>query len=107
MPLYEQRVYQVQVGEMPAVVKLYQEEGWPAFEAAGLGRHCAGYVISDTGALHRLMHLWKFADDAERRAFWKATYADSAFLAFARQVRPLLLSQEVTLWNGAPWGPEL
>ena len=107
MPLYEQRVYQVRVGEMPAAVKLYQEEGWPAFAQAGLGHHCLGYVISDTGPLHRLMHLWKFADDAERRAFWKTIYADEAFLGFARQIRPLLNGQEVTLWNRAPWGPEL
>ena len=33
MALYEKRTYSVKVGEMPTVLKLYKEEGWPALEA--------------------------------------------------------------------------
>ncbi|MGG7567981.1 NIPSNAP family protein [Rhodovulum sp. DZ06] len=107
MPLYEQRVYQVRTGEMPTAIKLYQDEGWPAFEAAGLADHCMGYFITDTGALHRLVHIWKFEDDVERRAFWEKIYAFPAFIGFAKQIRPLLNSQEVTLMKNAPFGPVL
>ena len=46
-----------------------------------------------------------FADDADRRAFWKGLFADPEFMAFAAQLRPLLQSQENKLMMAAPWGP--
>jgi hypothetical protein len=33
------------------------------------------------------VHLWKFADDADRRRFREAVFADEAFMAFARKLR--------------------
>lgn len=105
MSLYEKRAYAVQVGKMPEVVKLYRDEGFPALKAGGFDAKLVGYFISDTGPLHQLVHLWKFDDDADRRAHWKGVFADAAFMKFAGQLRPLLLSQEVQLLNPAPWGP--
>jgi hypothetical protein len=32
-------------------------------------------------------------------------YADEAFMAFARKLRPLLLAQNNKLLMAAPWGP--
>ena len=103
--LYEERRYSVRVGEMPQVLKLYGEEGWPALKAGGFDAKLVGYFVSDTGPLHQLAHLWKFDDDADRRAHWKRLFSDDAFMAFAVQLRPLLLGQEVQLLNPAPWGP--
>lgn len=105
MPLYERRTYQVQVGQMPEIVRLYTEEAWPAMEAAGLARYCVGYFISDTGGLHQLMHIWRFEDDADRRSYWERLYSDAAFMSAVAKIRPLLLSQENQLLKGAPWGP--
>ena len=103
---YEKRTYDVQVGRMAEVLKLYSEEGWPALEAGGFDRSLVGYFVSDTGRLHQLVHLWKFEDDAGRRDHWKRLFADEAFMAFARQLRPLLLAQDVQLLSPAPWGPK-
>ncbi len=103
--IYEQRTYSVIVGQMAEVQRLYQAEGWPAFEAGGYSRHCIGYFVSDTGELHQLVHLWRFDSDEERRAFWKRLFADEAFMAFARKVRPLVRSQSNQLLVSAPWGP--
>jgi hypothetical protein len=64
-----------------------------------------GYFIGDIGALHQLIHIWKFEDDADRRAFWAALFADEQFMAFAQKVRPLVASQENKLMMAAPWGP--
>ncbi|MFO7855296.1 MAG: NIPSNAP family protein [Paracoccaceae bacterium] len=104
--IYEERRYSVRVGEMPQVLKLYGEEGWPALEAGGFDAKLVGYFVSDTGPLHQLVHLWKFDDDADRRAHWKRLFSDAAFMAFAVKLRPLLLGQEVQLLNPAPWGPK-
>ena len=103
MAIYEMRTYQVQVGKLAAVVDLYKTQGWPA-----LAKHpprLVGYFTGDVGALNELVHLWKFEDDADRRSFWAAVFADPEFLAFAGQLRPHLLKQENKLLLAAPWGP--
>ncbi|MDH3667382.1 MAG: NIPSNAP family protein [Paracoccaceae bacterium] len=105
MPLYEKRTYSVTTGKMPEVIKLYQEIAWPVMEGEGFAPYLIGYFISDTGPLHQLIHLWRFEDDADRRAFWKRLYGSENFMRFAVQVRPLLQGQEVQLMMGAPWGP--
>jgi len=63
------------------------------------------YFTSDTGDLYQLMHLWKFESDADRRNFWAKLFADEKFMAFAKQIRPLVLKQNVQLLVATPWGP--
>ncbi len=105
MAIYELRTYTVIVGKMAEVVELYKAVGWPV-----LARHpprLLGYFTGDIGALNQLVHLWKFDDDAGRRAFWAGVYGDAEFIGFARQLRALLVSQENKLLLAAPWGPQL
>ncbi|MEM7541728.1 MAG: NIPSNAP family protein [Pseudomonadota bacterium] len=105
MPIYEQRTYSIKVGEMPNVIKLYSELGWPALEAGGFSNNLVGYFSTDTGRLHQLMHIWRFDDDAARRDFWQRLFLHESFMAFAVQIRPLIDTQEVQLLHPAPWGP--
>ncbi len=59
-----------------------------------------------TGTINQLIHLWKFDDDADRRAHWAAVFANKDFVeGFAAKFRPLLMTQEVKLLQAAPWGP--
>ena len=77
MAIYELRTYTVTVGKMNDVVALYQAEGWPA-----LSKHpkkLCGYFTGDIGALNQLVHLWKFDDDADRRAFHARKADDHVF----------------------------
>lgn len=90
---------------MAEVVRLYRDEGYPALAAGEFDQHLVGYFISDTGRLHQLVHLWRFEDDNERREFWKRLFSDETFMAFAAQLRPNIMAQEVQLLNPAPWGP--
>ena len=55
--------------------------------------------------MNQIVHLWKFADDADRRRFWEALLADEAFVAFVKKLRPLVRTQENELLLVAPWGP--
>lgn len=105
-PVYEKRSYNVTVGQMSEVIRLYSELGWPALQAGGFAKHLVGYFTSDTGELHQLIHLWRFDSDDDRRQFWKRLFEDEAFMAFARQLRPLLKSQSNQLLLAAPWGPQ-
>ena len=104
MAIYELRTYTVIVGKMSEVVNLYKTEGWPALDKHP--RKLVGYFTGDIGALNQLIHVWKFDDDADRRAFWAGVYEDETFMAFAAKIRPLMLSQENKLMMNAPWGPQ-
>lgn len=102
--IYELRTYTLQVGKMAEAVEHYQNIGWPALSKHDEGR-LIGYFTGDIGALNQIVHVWKFADDADRREFWKAVYADKGFQDFAAKFRPLVMSQENKLMFAAPWGP--
>ena len=106
MAIYEMRTYTLHVGKMAEAVKLYTELGYPILQRGGLDQKLVGYFQADTGMINQLMHLWKFNDDADRRAHWAALYATKEFMGdFAAKFRPLLQSQEVKLFTAAPWGP--
>jgi hypothetical protein len=103
--IYEKRTYSVTVGQMTEVIRLYSTLGYPALEAGGFSKKLVGYFTSDTGELHQLIHLWRFDSDEDRRAFWKRLFEDKDFMAFAKQLRPLIKTQSNQLLLAAPWGP--
>ena len=106
MALYELRIYTLRVGAMAEAVKLYQEIGFPALQRGGQDKKLIGYFQADTGTINQLVHIWKFNDDADRRAHWQSVFANKDFVeGFAAKFRPLLMTQEVKLLQPAPWGP--
>ena len=106
MAIYELRTYTLHVGKMAEAVKLYTELGYPALNTGGFDKKLVGYFQADTGMINQLVHLWKFDDDADRRAHWSNLFAYAPFIeGFASKFRPLVQTQEVKLLNAAPWGP--
>ncbi len=106
MALYELRTYTLYVGKMAEATKLYQELGYPAFEKGGHAKKLIGYFQGDTGMINQIVHIWKFDDDADRRAHWDAVAANKDFNpGFTSKFRPLVMTQEVKLLTAAPWGP--
>lgn len=106
MTVYEMRTYTLRVGTMAEAVMLYTTAGYPALQKGGHDKKLIGYFQADTGTINQLVHLWKFDDDADRRAHWAAVYTNKDFMeGFAAHFRPLVLSQEVKLLTAAPWGP--
>ena len=105
MVLYEMRTYTLYVGKLDEAVKHYQELGWPALQRGRYDQKLVGYFTSDVGTLNKLVHLWKFDDDADRRNHWGRLFQDDDFMAFAKKIRPLILTQENQLMHEAPWGP--
>jgi NIPSNAP len=67
MALYELRTYTPRVGTMAEAVKLYQEIGFPALQKGSHDLKLIGFP-GDTGTINQIVHLWKFDDDADRRA---------------------------------------
>ena len=103
MAIYELRTYTFQVGKLDQAKTLYMEKGWPALEK--YQDKLVGYLVSDVGPLNQLIHLWRFANDKDRRSHWDTLFADRDFMEFAGQLRALEVSQENRLLTSAPWGP--
>jgi hypothetical protein len=105
MALYEIRTYTLYVGKMAEATRLYQELGFPALQKGGFDKHLIGYFLADSGMINQIIHMWKFADDADRRAFWARLYADKNFMdGFRVKFHPLVMTQEVKVVGPAPWG---
>jgi hypothetical protein len=105
MTVYEMRTYALHVGKMAEAVKLYTEFGYPALQKGGQDKKLIGYFQADTGMINQLVHLWKFNDDADRRALGVGVRHKDFVEGFAVKFRPLLASQEVKLLTAAPWEP--
>ncbi|WP_422367384.1 NIPSNAP family protein [Pelagibius sp.] len=99
------RTYVLYVGKLDEAVRHYQEFGWPTLEHGGFDSKLVGYFISDAGGLNKVIHLWKFDDDADRRHHWRRVDQGQGFAEFAARLRPLVLTQENQLLLDAPWGP--
>jgi len=104
MAIYELRTYEVIPGKMAEIIELYRTEGYAAI--SGHPPKLVGYFTGDVGAINELIHIWKFDDDADRRAFWNGVFTDPKFMAFAKKVRPLFVSQKNKLMLPAGWGPQ-
>lgn len=104
MVLYEIRTYTLHVGKMAEATKLYQEKGWPALQKGGFDKKLLGYFQADTGMINQIIHMWKFSDDADRRSFWSALFADREFQEFRPLFHKLVMTQEVKVVGPAPWG---
>ena len=101
--IYELRTYTLHPGKINEAIDLYTNVGWPALEP--FQKYLVGYFTGDIGALNQIVHLWKFADDADRRAMWQEIYANEGFMAFAAKFRPLIRIQEYIVLLASPWGP--
>lgn len=106
MALYEMRTYTLHPGKMAEATKYYQEVGWPVLQKGGFDKYLVGYFIADTGTLNQLVHIWKFEDDNDRRAFWTRLRANKDFTEgfFSSRFRPLLMTMEMKLLTPAAWG---
>jgi hypothetical protein len=91
MSLYEIRTYTLRVGSTREATQHYQEVGFPAIKKAGFDKHLVGYFFADTGTINQLVHIWRFEDDKDRRAFWARVFADKDFMeGFLPKFRPLI-----------------
>ena len=99
--IYEVRTYHIQPRSLPEVLKRFEEGYQKRKEFSEL----AAFWYTEIGPLNQIIHVWRFDDDADRRAWWSTVYSDAGFLEFAGQFRPLVLDQQNKLMFDAPWGP--
>lgn len=101
--IVEERIYTLQPGTVPEMVRLYGEEGL-ALQQKYLGRFI-GYFTAETGNVNQVVFLWGY-DSLDDRAARRARLAgDPAWQAYLKKVIPLLVKQENRILKPTAFSP--
>ena len=100
--LVELRIYDVKPGTVNEYMALYQREGLP-LQQKYLGRLLGWYSCNDFGVLNQVVHLWAYADLAERERRRAEMLRDPAWQAFLAKASPYLLRMESKILREAPF----
>ena len=101
--IYEMRTYRMKVGAVAAYLRLVEEEGI-AVQTRHLGR-LVGYFSSEIGPLNEIVHIWAYADLADREARRAALAADARWQAFLPKIQALIETMESKILRPAPFSP--
>ena len=99
--IVEMRTYTLALGATARYLKLYGDKGLNVQKRI-LG-HLVGYYSVEVGGLNQVIHMWgydSFDDRVKRRA---ALWADDEWLAYVREVGPLVTAQKNEILTPAPF----
>ncbi len=86
--IYEMRTYRMKVGSVPTYLKLVEEDGI-AVQKSHLGQ-LVGYFSSEIGPLNEIVHIWAYADFADRTERRNRLAADPLWKEFLPKIQALI-----------------
>jgi hypothetical protein len=101
--IVDQRTYTTRPGRLQDFVDTFAAQGLPLYV-----RYCGtliGYFTSESGALNQVVHLWGYADAADRDTRRAALARDPGWQAFLDMAMPLLVNQESRLLTPTAFSP--
>jgi len=103
--LLDHRTYTCRPGTLKKHLALYEEYGWAA-QTRHLGLPVA-YLTTETGDVNSFVHIWAYADAADRAARRGAMQADPEWIAYLERSAEAgyLLKQENKLMQPVPFLP--
>ncbi|WP_282046065.1 NIPSNAP family protein [Roseibium album] len=99
--IVEERIYTLHVGKVPEYLKLYEAEGL-AVQTRILG-NLLGYYQVEFGPQNQIVHMWSYADFADRQTRRKELVRDPEWTSYVKKIRPLVRHQENKLLLPAPF----
>jgi NIPSNAP len=99
------RTYTAKPGSLSAWLKLYEEKAW-SLQTKYLPK-CLGFYAVDIGVLNRVVHLWEYADIAERERTRGAMVQDPAWPAFMTASPAHFAAQENMILKPVPFWPAM
>jgi hypothetical protein len=92
--LVDVRIYTTLPNRLPEFVKLYEEFAWP-LQLKYL-ENCLGWYTTVEGELNTVVHIWGYADQADRERRRNAMAADPAWGTYLKEAaaRGLLIKME-------------
>ena len=85
--IFDLRIYTLHNNKLAAWLKLYEEYGHPTQV-----KHCGEpvfYATTEIGQLNQVVHVWKYASQADREKKRDALMADAAFQVYLQKSREL------------------
>lgn len=99
------RTYTTKPGSLGPWLKLYGDKGWP-LQLKYLPK-CLGFYMTEVGVLNRVVHLWEYADIAERERARGTMEHDPAWATFRSQSPVHFVSQENVIVKPVPFWPKM
>jgi hypothetical protein len=99
----DERIYTLKNGKVPEFLKLYEAEG-KDIQIQILG-NMIGYFHTDIGQLNQVVHMWGYESLDDRQLRRAKLQASEVWQAYARQMRPLVMSIENKILIPEPWSP--
>lgn len=99
----DERTYTLRPGAVQEYLRRYEQEGM-AIQVPILG-NLLGYFFTEFGTLNQVVHLWGYADLADRTERRRRLNADQRWQAYLETILPLMVTQENRLLVPAPFSP--
>jgi NIPSNAP len=101
--LFEMRTYTLRPGRLTAYVADFQERGLPIVSRYA---DLVAYWITEVGTLHQVVHVWSYADAAQRAAQRTRLYADPDWVdGYLPRALDDVVSQQSQLLTAASFSP--
>jgi hypothetical protein len=101
--ILEERTYTIRTGLVDEYLALYEREGY-ATHRHHLGDP-VGWFTTESGTLNQVVHMWRYASQAEREIKRAALYADPVWLAFIPKTRPYIERMENRILRATSFSP--
>ena len=100
--IVDHRTYTLHPGRIGEFLAIYAEHGYP-LQQRYLGDCVGWYTSMDIGPLNQVVHLWRYADLADRASRRAALAADPGWPAYLEQAIPLVQHMENKILSAAPF----
>ena len=100
--IIDHRTYTLHPGRLPEFVELYGREGYPV-QTQHLGEPYGWFVSHDIGELNQVVHMWRYADLADREQRRARMLADPRWQAYLAKASPMLARMENKILRGTPF----
>jgi hypothetical protein len=101
--IYEERNYGFQPANFRRFLQVFEAEGL-ALMREHLGK-LVGYFVAETGELNTAVHLWAYADLADRERRRNALWADPRWITYSEKVLPWIVRMETRLLKPTAFSP--
>jgi hypothetical protein len=99
--LVEERLYTLQPGAVAAFFELYEQPSVREAMAPMLS-NLIGYYSTEIGPLNMIVHLWRYADWAERERVRGYPLSNPVLREHIARLRPLIVKMESRLLRPSP-----
>jgi len=91
------RAYTFKPGTAALFLQLFEQVGLP-IQNRILGPDCfIGIYRTEIGNVNEVIHMWRYADAAERARKRALLFQDPEFMAYVTKAREMIVSQDVRL----------